>query len=73
MAVIEIADEHFLEQPDGETDAIARRIWELQRDVVRRRFTRHGVPMAVWYPDDPFEQPLMEVEAYRRHMTRARV
>ena len=73
VAVIEIAAEHFLEQPDGETDAIARRIWELQRDVVRRRFTRHGVPMAVWYPDDPFEQPLMEVEAYRRHMTRARV
>ncbi len=73
VAVVEIAAEHFLEEPDEETDAIARRIWELQRDIVRRRFTSHGVPMAVWYPDDPFEQPLMEVEAYRRHMTRARV
>ena len=73
VAVIEIAAEQFLEEPDGETNAIARRIWELERDTVRRRFTRHGVAMAVWQKDQPFEQPLMEVEAYRRHMTRARV
>ena len=73
VAVVEIAAEHFLEETDDETDAIARRIWELQRDIVRRRFTRHGVPLAVWHLDDPFEQPLMEVEAYRRHMTRAGV
>lgn len=73
VAVVEIPAEHFLDEPETQTDAIARRIWELERDTVRRRFTRHGVPMAVWEPNEPFEQALMEVEAYRRHMTRARV
>jgi hypothetical protein len=71
--VVEIPAEHFLDEPENQTDAIARRIWELERDTVRRRFTRHGVPMAVWEPEEPFEQALMEVEAYRRHVTRARV
>ncbi|GMQ85146.1 MAG: DUF58 domain-containing protein [Acidimicrobiia bacterium] len=73
VAVIEIPAEHFLDTPDDQTDAIARRIWELGRETTRRRFSRHGVPIAVWSPNEPFERPLMEVQAYRRHMTRARV
>ena len=73
VAVIEIPAEHFLDAPKDETDAIARRIWELHRETIRRQFSRHGVPIAVWSPDEPFERALMEVEAYRRHMTRARV
>lgn len=73
VAVVEIPAESFLDVPATETDRLARRIWELQRDTVRRRFARHGVPIAVWHPDEPFEQALMEVEQFRRHVARARV
>jgi len=73
LAVIEIPAEHFLDDPENETEAVARRVWELRRDTVRRRFSGHGIPMSVWSPEEPFERALMEVEAYRRHMSRARV
>jgi uncharacterized protein (DUF58 family) len=72
VAVVEIQAERFLAGADGETDAIARRIWELRRDQVRRRFTRNGVALAVWDPEEPFERPLMEVEAFRRQQARSR-
>ena len=73
VAVVEIPAEFFLGEAETETDAVARRIWELRRDTVRRRFSRHGVPIAVWDPEEPFERALMEVEQFRRHITRARV
>ncbi len=73
VAVVELPAEAFLEEPESETDAIARRIWELERDTLRRRFSRHGVPIARWKPEEPFEQALVEVEAFRRQLTRARV
>lgn len=72
VAVVEIPAEFFLDEAESETDAIARRIWELRRDTVRRRFSRHGVPIARWDPEEPFERALMEVEQFRRHVTRAR-
>ncbi len=73
IAVVEIPAELFLDEAETDTDAVARRIWELQRDTVRRRFSRHGVPIAMWDPEEPFERALMEVEQFRRHVTRARV
>jgi uncharacterized protein (DUF58 family) len=73
VAVVEVRAESFLDPPTKDTDVLARRIWELQRDTVRRRFARHGVPITVWDPEEPFERPLMEVEQFRRHVARARV
>lgn len=73
VGVVEIPAEALLEEPGTETDALARRIWELERDTVRRRFARAGVAITVWDPDEPFERALMEVEQFRRHVTRTRV
>jgi uncharacterized protein (DUF58 family) len=73
VAVVEVPAERFLDDPQGEIETIARRIWELRRDTVRRRFARHGVPITRWNPDEPLDRALMEVETFRRQITRTRV
>lgn len=71
MAIVEIAPDSLLDPPDGPIEELSRRIWELQRESVRRRFRGRGVAVVEWDPRDPFESALREVASFRRAMRRA--
>ncbi len=71
MALIEIASEELTPPPGNEAGRLARRIWLLERDRIRRRFTGSGVAMARWNPQDPFDYALGEVASLRRSMMRS--
>jgi uncharacterized protein (DUF58 family) len=66
LAVIEISVEHGpLQRPD-ELHGLARRLWRLQREAVRGRFERVGVPVAVWDENSTLLEAVEEVRAFRR-------
>ena len=73
LVVIEIPAELFVGDPTAYEAQLARRIWELQRESIHNRFVRHGIATVRWNPDQPFQQALAEVEAFRRNAMRARV
>lgn len=45
---------------------LAHRVWLMERQELRRRLQRIGVAVSVWPEDEFLQQPLWEVEAFRR-------
>ncbi|MDP9331676.1 MAG: DUF58 domain-containing protein [Actinomycetota bacterium] len=45
---------------------LARRVWLMERQVLRRRLQRIGVAVSEWREDEFLQQPVWEVEAFRR-------
>jgi uncharacterized protein (DUF58 family) len=66
MVVLEIEPERFLGRPWTEAERLARRVWALERDVLRHRFQRLGVATGVWREDMSLEELMEEVGACRR-------
>lgn len=73
VAIVEIVVDSVLPPPETTETRLARRIWNLQREGMRRRFRRAGVALVRWDPDTPFENALREVASFRRGMRRARI
>jgi uncharacterized protein (DUF58 family) len=71
LAVIEIAPEAYVAEPADPFAVTARRLWRMQRELLRDRFRRLGVPVGVWSPDEPLDGVLEEVRAFRRNARRA--
>lgn len=71
LAVIEIGPESYIAAPTDDVGATARRLWRLRRELLRDRFRRLGVPVAVWSSGEPLEPVLEEVRAFRRYARRA--
>lgn len=71
LAVIEIAPEGYIQEPADDFAATARHLWQLRRELLRDRFRRLGVPVAVWSSNVPLEAVLEEVRAFRRNARRA--
>lgn len=71
LAIIEIAPEAYLPPPTDAHGAVARRIWRLQRELLRDRFRRMGVAVAPWSPDAPLDAALEEIRTFRRYGRRA--
>ncbi len=71
LAVIEIAPEGYIAEPADDFAATARKLWQLRRELLRDRFRRLGVPVAVWGSNEPLEPVLEEVRAFRRNARRA--
>ena len=67
LVVVEIAPEPFLPPTRSETESLARRLWKLQREALRYRYARAGVPVVTWTTGTPLEVVMTEVEAWRRH------
>jgi uncharacterized protein (DUF58 family) len=72
LVVVEISPLELLEQPRGELEKLAYRLWHLQRDAMRGRFERAGVPLAIWGDDSSLAVALEEVSTYRRYAGSAR-
>jgi uncharacterized protein (DUF58 family) len=71
LAIIELAPEAYIAAPADPFAASARRLWRMQRELLRDRFRRLGVPVATWAPSEPLDAVLEEVRAFRRNVRRA--
>jgi uncharacterized protein (DUF58 family) len=71
VAIIEVPPEAFIDRPATQFGELSRRLWQLQRELVRDRFRRLGVPVAPWAPDAPLQVALEEIRAFRQHSRRS--
>ena len=67
LAVVEVSPETLLPPPADAFNGTIRRLWAMERELMRDRFRRLGVPLAVWSSGDPLEAALEEIRAFRRH------
>lgn len=71
IAIIEVRPEAFIPDPTNPFGELARRLWHLQRELLRDRFRRLGVPVAPWAPGTPLQVALEEIRAFRQHSRRS--
>jgi uncharacterized protein (DUF58 family) len=72
LAVVEIAAEDYAEPGDTELDAIAWRLWRLQRSALRAHLQALGVAVSAWDDATPLAATLEGVRSFRRHARLAR-
>jgi uncharacterized protein (DUF58 family) len=73
LAVIEVSPIPFARPAEGAREDLAWRLWRLQREALRGRYERVGVPVVEWQHGVPLEGPLSEVGAFRRQARLVRV
>lgn len=66
LAVVEVSPLPFVPPPRDEEAELARRLWALERETLRYRFERLGVPVVVWRAGTPLGGALEGVRAFRR-------
>ncbi|MGD0448893.1 MAG: DUF58 domain-containing protein [Candidatus Dormibacteria bacterium] len=66
LAVIELSPTPHVEEAGSGTAALARRVWDLDREVMRSRFLRAGAAVVPWSEGDALEPVVAEVELWRR-------
>ena len=67
LVVLEVSPESYLEPINDPSDALALRLWRLQRAELRAAFERLGVAVATLGDETTLEEALEGVRAYRRH------
>ena len=72
VAVLEVSPLQFTHPGSGPTDALAYRIWALQRIALRQRLLRQGIAVAEWREGQPLVAPLEEMGRFRRFATSGR-
>jgi len=73
VAVIEVDPVALVEPAPGELGALAYRLWLLDREALRSRLARLGIPVARWGEDVELDAALEGVRTYRRRARVARV
>lgn len=73
LVVIEVDPVGFVEPGKSEIEALAYRLWLLEREVLRNRLERLGIGVARWGDDVSLEADLEGVRTYRRYARIARV
>jgi uncharacterized protein (DUF58 family) len=73
LAVVEVSPVPFASPGADAHDALAYRLWLLQRAALRARFRRAGVPVTAWEDGTPLAAPLEELAVFRRSPRFARV
>ncbi|HET7466852.1 MAG TPA: DUF58 domain-containing protein [Candidatus Dormibacteraeota bacterium] len=66
LAIVEIPPAEFLPPPAGDVEAIARRLYEARRGLLRDRLAAAGIPLATWAEDRPVTVLLDQLDAFRR-------
>lgn len=67
LAVVEVSPEALLSPPVDAFGGTIRRLWAMERELMRDRFRRVGVPVAIWSSGASLEAALEEVRTFRRH------
>jgi uncharacterized protein (DUF58 family) len=70
LAVIEVTAGEDAVPGRGEAAQLARRLWRLQREVLRSRFAELGVPVVLWQEGRAVQELVEEVRAFRRRSAR---
>jgi uncharacterized protein (DUF58 family) len=73
LVVVEIDPTGLVAHGGGRLDALAFRLWLLERELIRSRLERVGVAVARWGDDVSLEAALEGVRTYRRYVRAARV
>ncbi len=73
VAVIEVDPVRLVEPAPGELGALAYRLWLLDREALRSRLARLGIPVARWGEGVELDAALEGVRTYRRRARVARV
>jgi uncharacterized protein (DUF58 family) len=73
LVVVEVDPVPLVQPGRSEVDALAYRLWLLERRVLRARLERLGVGIARWDDDVSLETALEGVRTYRRYARLARV
>jgi uncharacterized protein (DUF58 family) len=66
-AILEISPDVFLRGPTDRTSHLARRVWSLERQLLRDRYRHLGGAVATWSGERPLETAIEEVARFRRH------
>ena len=73
VAVIEVDPIRLVEPAPGELGGLAYRLWLLDREALRSKLARLGIPVARWREDVELDAALEGVRTYRRRARVARV
>ncbi len=73
LVVVEVDPVGLVEAHPGEVEALAYRLWLLEREVLRGRLERLGVAVARWGDPTSLEEAVEGVRTYRRYARLARV
>jgi uncharacterized protein (DUF58 family) len=65
LAIVDVSPLPFVGEGSTEEERLARRLWMLQRDVVRHRYRQLGVAVAEWR-EGSLQGAVEEVTAFRR-------
>jgi uncharacterized protein (DUF58 family) len=65
LAVVDVSPLPFVGPGRTEAERLARRLWALQREVLRHRYRELGVAVAEWR-DGSLQGAVEEVTAFRR-------
>ncbi len=66
LAVVELTPLAFVLPGRRETEKLAYRLWDMQREALRGRFLEMGVAVTTWRPGEPLDASLAPVSTFRR-------
>lgn len=66
LAILEISPIPFVPEPRTATEVVARRLWVLEREMLRLQYRRLGVSVAEWQRSEPLQRVIEEVTRSRR-------
>jgi uncharacterized protein (DUF58 family) len=73
VVALEVDPVGVVEPGPSEAERIAYRLWLLERETMRQRLARLGIPVARWDDEKPLEVAVEEVRTFRRYARLARV
>jgi uncharacterized protein (DUF58 family) len=73
VAALEVDPVGVVEPGPTEAEQIAYRLWLLERETLRQRLVRLGIPVARWDDEKPLEVAVEEVRTFRRYARLAHV
>jgi uncharacterized protein (DUF58 family) len=73
LVVVEVDPSPLVARGKGRLDAVAFRLWLLEREAMRSRLERLGVAVARWGDEVSLDEALEGVRTFRRYARRARV
>jgi uncharacterized protein (DUF58 family) len=73
LSVVEVSPVGFVPPGERESERLAFRLWEMQREALRARFLSLGVPVVTWRRGEPLEGVLAAAGGFRRQARLARL